>query len=68
MSNERLPYCLILARPSACLGWDDLVLYCLGSPPWLITDQELRDILAHLKSLPAARAPKDIPLLNQLEK
>jgi ubiquinol-cytochrome c reductase cytochrome c subunit len=32
----------------------------------LISDQELRDILAYLKSLPAAKAPKDIPLLNQM--
>jgi mono/diheme cytochrome c family protein len=32
----------------------------------LISDQELRDILAFLKSLPAAKAPKDIPLLNQI--
>jgi mono/diheme cytochrome c family protein len=32
----------------------------------LISDQELRDIYAYLKSLPAAKAAKDIPLLNQL--
>ena len=32
----------------------------------LISDQELRDVLAYLKSLPAAKAPKDIPLLNQI--
>jgi len=32
----------------------------------LISDQELRDIYAYLKSLPAAKASKDIPLLNQL--
>ena len=32
----------------------------------LITDQELRDVLAYLKSLPVAKAPKDIPLLNQI--
>lgn len=32
----------------------------------LISDQELQDIVAYLKSLPAAKAPKDIPLLNQL--
>ena len=32
----------------------------------LITDQELRDVLAYLKSLPTAKAPKDIPLLNQI--
>jgi ubiquinol-cytochrome c reductase cytochrome c subunit len=31
----------------------------------LITDQDLRDIHAFLKSLPAAKAPKDIPLLEQ---
>jgi len=32
----------------------------------LISDQELQDVVAYLKSLPAAKAPKDIPLLNQL--
>jgi mono/diheme cytochrome c family protein len=32
----------------------------------LITDQDLRDIHAYLKSLPAAKAPKDIPLLNEI--
>jgi mono/diheme cytochrome c family protein len=32
----------------------------------LISDQELRDIYAYLKSLPVAKASKDIPLLNQL--
>lgn len=32
----------------------------------LISDQELQDVLAYLKSLPAAKAPKDIPLLNQM--
>ena len=31
----------------------------------LLTDQELRDIYAYLKSLPAPKAPKDIPLLDQ---
>ena len=31
----------------------------------ILTDQELTDIYAYLKSLPAAKAPKDIPLLNQ---
>ena len=31
----------------------------------IITDQELRDIHAYLKSLPTAKAPKDIPLLGQ---
>ena len=31
----------------------------------LLTDQELRDIYAYLKSLPVAKAPKDIPLLEQ---
>ena len=31
----------------------------------LISDQELRDVYAYLKSLPAAKAPKDIPLLEQ---
>ena len=33
----------------------------------LISDQELTDIVAYLKSLQAAKAPKDIPLLNQLQ-
>jgi mono/diheme cytochrome c family protein len=32
----------------------------------LISDQDLRDVLAYLKSLPAAKSPKDIPLLNQI--
>jgi mono/diheme cytochrome c family protein len=32
----------------------------------VISDQELRDIIAYLKSLPAAKAPKDIPLLDQI--
>ena len=32
----------------------------------LISDQELRDVYAYLKSLPAAKPAKDIPLLNQL--
>ncbi|HYR84815.1 MAG TPA: cytochrome c [Terriglobia bacterium] len=33
----------------------------------ILTDQELTDIYAYLKSLPAAKAPKDIPLLNQIK-
>ena len=33
----------------------------------LISDRELTDIFAYLKSLQAAKAPKDIPLLNQLQ-
>ena len=32
----------------------------------LISDQELTDIYAYLKSLPAAKTPKDIPLLDQI--
>jgi mono/diheme cytochrome c family protein len=32
----------------------------------VISDQELTDIYAYLKSLPAAKPAKDIPLLNQL--
>jgi mono/diheme cytochrome c family protein len=32
----------------------------------VISDQELTDIYAYLKSLPAAKPVKDIPLLNQL--
>jgi mono/diheme cytochrome c family protein len=33
----------------------------------VISDQELTDIHAYLKTLPAAKAVKDIPLLNQLK-
>jgi len=33
----------------------------------MISDQELTDIYADVKSLPAAKAPKDIPLLNQIK-
>ena len=33
----------------------------------IISDQELTDIVAYLKSLPAAKTPKDIPLLDQLK-
>jgi len=32
----------------------------------ILSDQELRDIYAHLKALPAARAPNEIPLLDHL--
>jgi ubiquinol-cytochrome c reductase cytochrome c subunit len=32
----------------------------------LLSDQQLSDIYAYLKSLPAAKAPKDIPLLDQM--
>ena len=32
----------------------------------IVPDQELRDIFAYLKSLPAARPSKEIPLLDQL--
>jgi mono/diheme cytochrome c family protein len=31
------------------------------------TDQELTDIYAYLKSMPAPKAAKDIPLLNQMQ-
>ena len=31
----------------------------------VISDQDLRDIYAYLKAQPAAKAPKDIPLLEQ---
>jgi len=31
----------------------------------VISDQDLRDIYAYLKSQPAAKAPKDIPILEQ---
>jgi mono/diheme cytochrome c family protein len=33
----------------------------------MLTDQQLTDIYAYLKSLPAAKAPKDIPLLDQIK-
>jgi mono/diheme cytochrome c family protein len=33
----------------------------------VITDQELTDIYAYLKSLPPVKAAKDVPLLNQLK-
>jgi mono/diheme cytochrome c family protein len=33
----------------------------------MISDQELTDIYVYLKSLPKARVPKDIPLLDQLK-
>jgi len=32
----------------------------------LLSDQQLADIYAYLKTLPVAKAPKDIPLLDQL--
>ena len=34
----------------------------------VISDQELTDIHAYLQTLPAPKAAKDIPLLNQLRK
>jgi mono/diheme cytochrome c family protein len=33
----------------------------------ILSDQELTDIYAYLKSVPAAKAPKDIPLLDQIK-
>jgi mono/diheme cytochrome c family protein len=33
----------------------------------IISDQELTDIVAYLKSLPTAKAPKDVPLLEQIK-
>jgi mono/diheme cytochrome c family protein len=43
----------------------------LGSMPAftekVLPDPELRDIYAYLKSIPAAKPAKDIPLLNQIE-
>lgn len=33
----------------------------------ILSDQDLTDIYAYLKSLPAAKAPKDIPLLEQIK-
>jgi len=33
----------------------------------IVSDQELTDIVAYLKSLPAAKAPKDVPLLEQIK-
>ena len=32
----------------------------------ILSDGELTDIYAYLKSLPAAKPPKDIPLLNEI--
>ncbi len=32
----------------------------------ILSDRELTDIYAYLKSLPPAKAPKDIPLLEQI--
>ena len=32
----------------------------------ILSDRELTDIYAYLKSLPQAKAPKDIPLLEQI--
>ena len=32
----------------------------------ILSDEELTDIYAYLKSLPAAKPPKDIPLLDQI--
>src|ERR1051326_8713377 len=32
----------------------------------ILSDQELTDIYAYLKSLPAAKATKDVPLLEQI--
>ena len=32
----------------------------------VLSDTDVRDIYAYLKSLPAAKSPKDIPLLDQL--
>lgn len=33
----------------------------------ILSDQDLTDIYAYLKSLPAAKTPKDIPLLEQIK-
>ena len=33
----------------------------------ILSDQQLTDIYAYLKSLPAAKASKDIPLLDQIK-
>jgi mono/diheme cytochrome c family protein len=33
----------------------------------VITDQELTDIYAYLKSLPPVKAAKDVPLLNEIK-
>ena len=33
----------------------------------MLTDQQLTDIYAYLKSLPTAKAAKDIPLLDQIK-
>ena len=34
----------------------------------VITDQELTDIWAYLQTMPKGKSPKDIPLLNALER
>lgn len=34
----------------------------------VITDQELTDVWSYLQSLPKAKSPKDIPLLQQFQK
>ena len=39
-----------------------------GMPPFrqkVLSDQELADIYAYIKSIPEPKAAKDIPLLNQ---
>ena len=33
----------------------------------VVSDQDLTDVYAYLRSLPAAKSTKDIPLLNQLK-
>ena len=33
----------------------------------LISDQDLTDIYAYLKSLPSVKGAKDVPLLNELK-
>jgi ubiquinol-cytochrome c reductase cytochrome c subunit len=33
----------------------------------VLSDQEVNDIYAYLKTMPAAKAVKDIPLLNQIK-
>ena len=57
---------------NTALNADGLIRYVrkpVGAMPAytekILSDQDLRDVYAYLKSLPAPKAPKDIPLLEQ---
>lgn len=60
-----------LAPPSRALaGFIRYVRRPSGAMPAItdqITDQDLADIYAYLRTIPLAKSPKDIPLLNQLK-